>query len=166
VFFSGLLSSSISSSPPADNVIVSYEAYPSGSESQPRSLFKYLPDGITRYITNGAAVSSLSEKLGFYFSGMRAADWGSIAADDGTASTPANTLITVNMSTVGQETWSNYTLHSIPARANAEIQWLPVADQGVLVAVGGVINPVSLTVAQGLNDSQLAASVGVRAFSS
>ncbi|CRG87843.1 Cytochrome c oxidase subunit 1 [Talaromyces islandicus] len=159
ILYGGLLSNTVSSSPPGDDVALSYEAYPTGSDSQPKFVDTNLPDGITRYVTNGAAISSLSEKLGFYFSGMRATNWSSIASDDpGSANTLADTLITVNMSTVGHETWSNRSLGDIPARANAEIQWLPVADQGVLVAVGGVINPVALTTEQALNKSQIAAS--------
>lgn len=160
MLYRGLLSNTLASSAPADDEVLSYEVNPAGSDSQPKFVNTHLPDGITRYVTNGAGVSSVSEKLGFYFSGMRGTNWSAIVADDGSANTLANTLITVNMSTVGQETWSNSSLDGIRARANAEIQWLPVADQGVLVAVGGVINPEALTTAQGLNDSQIAASVG------
>lgn len=96
---------------------------------------------------------------------MRAANWGPIFANDGTADTLSNTLITVNMSNTVGETWTNSTFSNAHARAGAEIQWLPVADQGVLVAVGGVIDPVDLTVVQALNDSQIAASVGIQVLS-
>lgn len=165
MLYSGLLKDP-TTSPPPDDLVLAYEAYPSGSDSKPKWSNTYLPDGVIRDITNGAAVSSSSEKLGFYFSGMRASDWSSLVANSGSANTPANTLITVNMSTIGQETWSNSSLKNIPARANAEIQWLPVADQGVLVAVGGVIDPVALTSELGLNSSQIAASVGVQVLCS
>ena len=41
-----------------------------------------LPDGLTRYITDGGAVSAPSENLGFYFSGVHGQNWGVITDDD------------------------------------------------------------------------------------
>jgi hypothetical protein len=99
--------------------------------------------------------------MGYYFSGMRAADWGPIFNDGESADTLANSFISVNMSVMREETWTNDTLPpSVPARANAEIAWIPAGENGVLVAIGGVIDPVSLTAAQELNSSQTNASVG------
>jgi hypothetical protein len=91
---------------------------------------------------------------------MRAADWGLIQDGDQSANTTANTLIGVNMSVMRGETWTNDTLPDyIPGRANAELVWVPVSSSGVLIAIGGVINPASLTAAQVLANSQAAASV-------
>ena len=85
-----------------------------------------LPDNVTRYVSNGAAVSVPSENLGYYFSGIRGADWGSI-----TETTrdwyPANTLVEVDLSTMRAEQWSNITLpDDVPPRAGTELVWIPV----------------------------------------
>jgi hypothetical protein len=58
-----------------------------------------------------------------------------------TATWNSSNLISVDMSTMGSETWSNKTFpSSIPARKNAEVVWLPVGTQGTLVVVGGALN--------------------------
>jgi len=86
---------------------------------------KGLTDGVTRYITDGGAVSAPSENLGFYFSGVHGQNWGAIEDGDHSANITANTLITVNMSTMRNETWSNKTLpDNIPGRINAELVWI------------------------------------------
>lgn len=109
-------------------------------------------------MTNGAGVTAASENLGFYFSGMRAADWGPIDYNTNFADTPANTLIEVDMSTMRAEKWTNNTLpNNISPRANAELVWIPVSTQGVLVAIGGVYPPEEIW-PYGLNDSQTSQS--------
>ncbi|KAJ5110348.1 hypothetical protein NUU61_001605 [Penicillium alfredii] len=102
-----------------------------------------LPKGITRYITNGADVSIPSENLGFYFSGIHAKDWGPVAAYNGSAGTRAESMMAVKLGN-GQDdiSWENITLPSaISGRANAELVWIPVSQQGVLAVVGGVVHP-------------------------
>ncbi|KUL85884.1 hypothetical protein ZTR_06378 [Talaromyces verruculosus] len=162
ITFGGLVDATNSSSAPAEDTILGYEAYQYGPARQSWSagfINKQLPTNITRYVTNGASVSAPSENMGYYFSGMRAADWGPIFNDGESANTLANSLISVNMSVMRDETWTNDTLPSfVPARANAEIAWIPAGENGVLVAIGGVIDPVSLTAAQELNSSQTNAS--------
>lgn len=164
----GLVDATNSSSAPAKDAILGYEAYQYGPTRQSWSagfINKQLPPNITRYITNGASVSAPSENMGYYFSGMRAADWGPIFNDDKSANALSNNLISVNMSVMREETWANDTLPSfVPARANAEIAWIPAGENGVLVAIGGVINPVSLTAAQELNSSQTSDSVSAMIF--
>lgn len=97
--------------------------------------------------------------MAFYFSGMHAPDWGSFTWDGQEAREIADKLITVDMSSFRDETWSNATLPDyIPGRANAELVWVPVSKSGVLVAVGGVINPAELWQPSKLNDSQIAES--------
>jgi hypothetical protein len=161
----GLTSQTDSESPPASNTILGYEAYqygPKRASWQPGFIQKALPGNITRYITNGAGVSAPSESLGFYFSGMRAMDWGLIQAGNlsNLSATTANTLVSINMSVMRQETWANDTLpEDILGRANAELVWIPVSRSGVLIAIGGVINPASLTATQALTQAQAAASV-------
>jgi len=109
-------------------------------------------------VTNGAGVTAASENLGFYFSGMRASDWGPIDYNTHFADTPANTLIEIDMSTMRSERWTNNTLPStIPPRANAELVWIPVSTQGVLVAIGGVYPPEEIW-PYGLNSSQTSES--------
>lgn len=165
----GLVDATNSSSAPAEDAILGYEAYQYGPARQSWSagfINKQLPKNITRYVTNGASVSAPSENMGYYFSGMRAADWGPILNDGESANTLANSLISVNMSVMRDETWANDTLPSfVPARANAEIAWIPAGENGVLVAIGGVIDPVSLTATQELNSSQTNASVSAIMFS-
>jgi hypothetical protein len=162
----GLVSLTNSSSAPDADLVLAYEAYEYGASREswaPGFLTEDLPANITRYITNGAGVSAPSENMGYYFSGMRAADWGPIYYDDGTADTLASTLISVNMTVMRGETWANDTLPpSVPARANAELAWIPIGENGLLVAIGGVIDPESLTVVQGLNESQANASVRLK----
>lgn len=103
-------------------------------------------------------MSAPSENLGFYFSGMRAPDWGYFSYSHPEPNTTADTLITVDMSVMRDEKWYNHTLPSyVPGRANAELIWVPVSDFGVLVAIGGVVNPVEMW-RSGLDKSQTAES--------
>jgi hypothetical protein len=148
---------------PAANWILGYEQDQDDLESidwLPSFIQNSLPDGLTRYITGGAAVSAPSENLGFYFSGVRGQNWGVITDDNKSANVTANTLITVNMPTMSNQTWSNNTLpDSIPGRINAELVWIPVSQSGVLIAIGGVLYSDALTSVTGLTATQAAASV-------
>lgn len=118
-----------------------------------------LSDGVTRYVAAGASVSAPSENLGFYFSGVRGEDWGPITENDYSADTISDKLISVDMSTMRKEVWSNDSLpDDVPGRVNGELVWLPVSDSGVLVAIGGVINAED-TFQKALNDSQVKESV-------
>lgn len=135
-----------SSSLPAANQVLSYAAYQYGPH---RSLWKpgwkqeYLSTNVTRFITNGAAASAPRENLGFYFSGMRAADWGEFNFDQLQSNQTADTLITLDMSQMSDGSWTNTTLPSyVPARSSAELVWVPVSESGVLVAIGGVVEPI------------------------
>jgi hypothetical protein len=107
----------------------------------PSFIQNSLPDGLTRYATGGGAISAPSENLGFYFSGVHAPS-GGVTLDSQSA---ANTLITVKMPTMSNQTWSNNTLpDNIPGRFNAELVWIPVSQSGVLIAIGGVLYSASL----------------------
>jgi hypothetical protein len=159
----GLARLSDSQGQPLANLVLGYEQDQYGPESidwQPGFIPKALPDGLTRYVTNGGAVSAPSENLGFYFSGVHGQNWGPITDDNQSANVTADTLITVDMSTMRNETWSNYTLpDSIPGRINAELVWIPVSQSGVLIVIGGVLYSDALTAGTGLNATQAAASV-------
>ncbi|KAF7712869.1 Uncharacterized protein PECH_001977 [Penicillium ucsense] len=146
-----------SDQPPADQIL-SFEGYQYGAYRNnwgPGWHSEKLSSNVTRYITNGAGVSVPSENIGFYFSGMRDANWGSITYDQLNANMTANTMITVDMSKMGDAAWRNQSLPAeVPGRANAELVWVPVSDSGVLVAIGGVVNPAQFYPNTGLNTSQ------------
>ncbi|KIX96087.1 uncharacterized protein Z520_08342 [Fonsecaea multimorphosa CBS 102226] len=159
--YGGLPRLTDSVSPQSAETVLGYEAYQYGPDRTSWSPGFYqgsLPDGVTRYITNGAGVSAPSENLGFYFSGMRSPTWGPIYYEDSSANVTANTLIEVDMSVMRSEKWTNTTLpDNIQPRANAELVWIPVSDNGVLVAIGGVTAPEEIW-ATGLNGSQTSQS--------
>lgn len=161
----GLIRSTNTSDAPADDVVLGYEAYQYSSDAQmwaPNWFSENLPSGVTRYITNGAGTSSPSENMGFYFSGMRASNWGSFTFDDRKSNLTADTLITVDMSEMGEGKWSNDTLPSfIDGRSKAELVWLPVAKSGALIAIGGVVEPVDFWRTTGLSDSQISQSKSI-----
>ncbi|KAI9678265.1 MAG: hypothetical protein M1817_006210 [Caeruleum heppii] len=148
--YGGVLRDTDSLQPPPANQVLGYERYQYGPERaswEPGFYSGQLPEEMTRYITAGAGVNVPSENLGFYISGLRGAAWGEIR-DQGraryNASVIADTLISVDMSTMRREQWSNDSLpNSVPGRANAEVVWIPTASRGLLVAIGGVINPES-----------------------
>lgn len=158
---SGLPRLTDSASPQSASSVLGYEAFQYGADRPSWSPGFYqgnLPDDVSRYITNGAGTSAPSENLGFYFSGMRAPDWGPIYYDDSSANVTSNRLITIDMSTMRSEKWTNTTLpDNILPRANAELAWIPVAEKGLLVAIGGVTAPEEIW-STGLNDSQTSQS--------
>ena len=98
------------------------------------------------YVSSGASVSAPSEHLGFYFGGMRADDWGSISVSGNSSElTESDKLITVDMSEMRNNKWANYTVPEyVVGRANAEAVWVPVSEQGIVVVIGGVVNPVGI----------------------
>lgn len=101
---------------------------------------------LTKYIAYGAAANAPSENLAFYFSGTRTPSWGAIYSISGNdtfvANETSNTLITLDMTTQFEETWTNDTLpDTVTARASPELVWVPVGEQGILVALGGVTYP-------------------------
>ncbi|KGO53221.1 Galactose oxidase/kelch, beta-propeller [Penicillium expansum] len=144
--YGGMHHNTDSSDPPPANQVLSYAAYQYGayrSAWAPGWNQEYLTTNVTRYITNGAAASASRENLGFYFSGMRASDWGDFNINQLQSNQTADTLITLDMSSMSNGKWTNSTLPSyIPARSNAELVWVPVSESGALVAIGGVVEPI------------------------
>jgi hypothetical protein len=165
MIYGGMVQKTSAYSAQASNAVAAYEVY---SQDAAKStvggfILDTLPDGTSRYVTDGAAVSVPSENLGFYFAGLRAASFGPIYEISGNASenadTLSTTLIQANMTEQQHETWANFTLpDTVPGRASAEIVWVPVSEQGILVAIGGVINPAYMYVAESDNATQLAQS--------
>ncbi|KAK8128567.1 hypothetical protein PG984_009675 [Apiospora sp. TS-2023a] len=140
--------SAANSDPPANEVIVNRFG-PYGSDKpgfKPGFDRKTLPDGMTRYVTFGGAASSPSENKAWYFGGMRSPSGGPIYVPTLNNSVNpvnvSNTLITLDMTTQYDESWSNSTLpNTVRGRASPELVWVPVGAQGILVALGGVTYP-------------------------
>lgn len=160
--YGGLISATDTSSPPPKDWTAKYMAYRSG----PAKIFEAswqieeLDGNVTRYVSNGAGVSVPSEDLGFYFGGLREANFGAIDDLAGNASTPSTTLIEVNMATQNQETWRNISLPTnVISRANGELAWVPVSEKGILIVIGGVINPSFATETRTLNETETIESV-------
>ncbi|KAG0649494.1 Kelch repeat-containing [Hyphodiscus hymeniophilus] len=163
--YGGLLADTLAFQNPDAQSVAVYEKYPQVSSRQfsPGYILDDLPTDMNRYIAFGAGVSVPSENLGFYFGGLRSSTWGDIVL--GTSNETLNadveslTLIELDMSVQQKEVWSNQTLpNSVPGRASAEIVWVPVSEQGVLVAMGGVIDPVFASISLANNDSTNKAS--------
>jgi hypothetical protein len=160
--YGGLVSQTDAFPPPDSQTVEGYEAYwygAAGKQFMPGFRDETLPTGVTRYVTAGGALSVPSENKGFYFSGLRSASNGAIfytsSNESFNADVVSNTLISVDMSTQRNEKWVNQTLPtSVPGRANPEIVWVPVSKQGVLIAMGGSVDPEFAYDTQSLNDSQ------------
>lgn len=107
-----------------------------------------LDNDVTNYVTAGGSASAPSEGKAWYFSGMRAATWGplssGLASDSTDLRAPTNlsdVLITTDLSAPGRATWGNTTLPSeVEPRVNPALVWIPVAAEGVLLAIGGVLH--------------------------
>lgn len=150
--YGGLLIETDRNSDPDANEIREWRGYDYGVEkpSFAAGFQTDKPTNLTRYLAYGGASNAPSENLAFYFSGMRAPDWGEIYYPSGneslTASVVADTMIILDMAVQDSETWSNVTLpDDIPGRANPELVWVPVGEKGILVALGGVVYPEFIT---------------------
>lgn len=148
--YGGLLRDTSSLQPPPGSTVLGFERYQYGPQRdswRPGFYSGQLPDDVTRYVTAGAGVNVPWENLGFYFSGMKGPTSDDIRANGRSqynATTVATSLISIDMSTMRAEKWTNSTLpDGIPGRANAELAWIPNSEQGLLVAVGGVVQPES-----------------------
>ncbi|KAL2007651.1 hypothetical protein VTN00DRAFT_7633 [Thermoascus crustaceus] len=147
IVYGGATALTDSQAPPPPDRVIAYEAYQWGPEKpnwKAGFYYRSLPSNVTTFVTDGAGVSAPSENLGFYFSGMHAKDWGPCWDDNESANITANTLVTVDMSVMREETWKIDTLpDDVPGRASAELVWIPVSESGILIAIGGVIYPES-----------------------
>ena len=132
---------------PAKDIILQYERFQYGP---PREVWDsgfhtdQLND-VTMYVSSGASVSAPSENLGFYFGGVRADDWGPLIYEKLSPTTESDKFITVDMSEMRNNKWVNHTLPKyVAGRANAEAIWVPVSEQGIVVVLGGVVNPTAV----------------------
>ena len=121
------------------NQTLGYQAY-SSTSGQTIANETVVPMTLTisSYIAAGAGVNVPSESLGFYFSGLVAPNGVQITPEE-----PPNTLVSsmirFNMSNPQNPTGLSLPLPDYVApRASAELVWIPVSSQGVLVAIGGL----------------------------
>lgn len=143
---------------PPDRVL-GYQLYSEGSEPKIGPLDESLSPSVSNYIADGAGVNIPSESLGFYFSGMAAGDGSQPSFPPPTAMVAVESFIQVQMSSAPGATWSNLSWPSgVVPRANAQLVWLPVSSQGVLIVIGGVVDPSELANGSSDNASQTAAS--------
>lgn len=134
---------------PAGDEVLGYMGYQYGVEKpsfEPGFVDEQLSSGVTRYLAYGGAASVPSENMAYYFSGFKSPTDGPIyevsTNNSDNAIDVSNTMITLNMETQQQETWSNTSLpENINGRANPELVWIPVGARGILVAIGGVVDP-------------------------
>lgn len=167
--YGGVLPETDQISPPDGNAVLGYEAYwygASGKSFKPGFIQGKTPDGLTRYVTAGASVSVPSENLAFYFGGLRATNHGPIYGSPASynesinANTLSDSFITFDMAAQEKEVWTNRTLPTqVPGRVNAELVWVPQGKRGVLVAIGGVVDPVSQNANMTLTTAQSTESV-------
>jgi Kelch motif len=142
---SGLLPASNSSPGTPSDHVLGYQLYSEGPEPKTSPLNETLTTGVSNYITNGAGINIPSESLGFYFSGMTTEDGSLPLFPIEKPMVAAQSFIEVRMSNAQEATWTNLTWPTgVLPRANAQLVWLPVSSQGVLVVIGGVINPQEL----------------------
>ncbi|KAI3399674.1 hypothetical protein diail_6023 [Diaporthe ilicicola] len=146
--YGGLLKQTDLFSDPDANEVTEYQQSSYGVDKtvNPGYINTKLPDDLTRYIAYGGAANAPSENKAFYFSGLRAPEWGPVYYpgfnDSLTAVNVSTTLITLDMATQNEQKWTNQTLpDGIAGRANPELIWVPVGAQGILVSLGGVVYP-------------------------
>ncbi|EGY23744.1 kelch repeat protein [Verticillium dahliae VdLs.17] len=142
-------------SPRADDALT-YQAYQYGSvrdQFEPGFVSNTLPGGMTRYVAYGGAVSAPSENMAWYYGGLRAPNWGPVFQRNinltENALNSSDTLLTLDMAIQTDPVWTNNTLPGgVKSRANPEVVWVPVGEQGILVVIGGVVYPDWLTSAR------------------
>jgi hypothetical protein len=133
-----------------DVEVLGYDIYQYGA-SRPTDLTNSwfvtnLPANMTEYIAYGGAVSAPSENKAWYFSGLTSPSRGRIywLYDTETlsdlASEPSDTFITVDMEVQNRVTWRNETLVRVRPRSDAQVVWVPVGEEGILVVLGGLTN--------------------------
>ncbi|RCI10356.1 hypothetical protein L249_4374 [Ophiocordyceps polyrhachis-furcata BCC 54312] len=135
---------------PAADAVLEYQAFKSGVDKPLlREGFReaILDEGVTRYLAFGASASAPSENKAWHFSGLASPSKGPIFSNPSVngstrAMNVSETLITLDMSVELSEKWTNATLpSSVKGRSNAEMVWVPVGKQGILVVLGGVVYP-------------------------
>ncbi|OBT73013.1 hypothetical protein VF21_07758 [Pseudogymnoascus sp. 05NY08] len=165
--YGGLLRATVGITPPDAGATFGYQRYWYGGKDkkfEPTFLLNAeITAGITRYVGFGAGVSVPSENKGYYFGGMQSKSHGPVDYPDGNATTDPTTysrdLISVDMTNQMLEVWKNETIKSIvPGRASPEMVWVPVGKNGVLVVIGGVVDPIYANYSSTLTAEKMANS--------
>lgn len=165
--YGGLLRGSTAFSDPPADASLAYERYNLGSKDrrfEPGFVQKTISEGVTRYVGFGGGVSVPSENMGYYFGGMKAKGGGEVYIPRLNLTTDptvfSSDLIKLDLSMQLEEVWTKETIPpNVPDRASPEVVWVPVGEKGVLVVVGGVVNPVFADGSLTLTDAQKAESV-------
>jgi hypothetical protein len=147
--YGGLLRKTEDYPAPREDDVLTYQKFGYGTEIDSfKASFvqQRLPDELTRYLTSGGPVNAPSEFKSWYFGGLHAEGWGEIARTRANttfnAVNTSDTLVTLDTTTQRSPEWTNTTLPSnIKGRANPEVVWVPVGEQGILVVIGGVTYP-------------------------
>lgn len=150
LFGGGLLYNDATFNRPGSQEILRYARYQYG-ENKPAFSSGFsratLDKDVSRFVTYGAAVSAPSENKAWYFSGMKTPSGGLFDQNPGLNSTTfpnvtANQIVQVDFSPQYGEKWTTTKLpDNIKGRSNAEVVWVPVGDQGILVVLGGAVYP-------------------------
>jgi hypothetical protein len=155
---SGIFQAASSDPATPSDYVLGYQLYSTGSEPKIGPLNDTLSTSVSNEITNGAGVNVPSESLGFYFSGYTAPDGSQISS--GETLVAAESFIQVDMSSSQEAAWSTLTWPTgVKPRANAQLVWLPVSSQGVLIVIGGVVDSTQLAYGAYDNASQTADSL-------
>ncbi|KAK0712214.1 hypothetical protein B0T21DRAFT_297528 [Apiosordaria backusii] len=153
--YGGVEGITASQSDPPGTTVRGYRAFSSQVDNfEPSFIDNVLGNGITRYVAYGGAASAPSENLAWHFSGLRSRTGGIIydperggMNDTIMPSQVSNVLITLNLEKEQRPEWTSKNLTGdVPGRANPELVWVPVGSKGILVALGGVVDPVFLSV--------------------
>ncbi|KAL2890381.1 kelch repeat protein [Ceratocystis lukuohia] len=135
---------------PGEDEILGYQKFEYGAERDfTANLNSYNTDsGTNRYVTHGAGATVNSEWKAFYFSGLRSSAGPIDRLVTNSSATswniPADFLITLETDESNQLThkWTNSSLpDDIKGRAAGEFVFVPVGENGIMVAVGGVTYP-------------------------
>lgn len=159
-YYGGLLQKTASLADPPGDRVRGYRAYSSKVDNlQPQFVDEVLDKGLTRYVAYGGAASAPSENKAWYFSGLRARNWGPVHVVGGQnasqAVTVVNSMVTVDMTTQQREEWDFKNLtDGVPGRANPELVWVPVGPKGILVVLGGVVDPDFVNVTARSSDDE------------
>lgn len=107
---------------------------------------------VSNNLAYGAWTNAPSEKLGFWFSGLQAANGGYINLQPNLSTkadqpnTTSRTFIKVDMSSPQKALWQNLTWPTwLAPRSEGGLVWLPYGQQGMLLAFGGIDLPGDLS---------------------
>jgi hypothetical protein len=148
--YGGLTFKSVGYDAPDGDDDLGYRAFWDGGEGsifKPGWFSQKLSAGVTRYVAFGGGVSVPSENKGYYFGGMQSKSRGPVYQVSGNATIDptiySHRLITLDMTRQQGETWKNESIGTgIPDRASPEVAWVPVGLNGILVVMGGAVDPI------------------------